>query len=123
MLTKQLLTKFIPALNWYAIAAKVMLCLLMVSVTWMEATHRCEIKHEHAQTIAQTRKLDRVTHEVARRVPEVQKQTQQSTQKQEHVNQTGKNLDEANKANPTGGCNLTPNQLRLFRELAQATKR
>jgi uncharacterized membrane protein YhiD involved in acid resistance len=104
--------------NWYALALKALLCVMLVTVTWMKATEHCELKHERQKTAIAKQQVQQVT----KRVPEVQKQAKESLQKQNEIDNAGKQLDEANKANPTGGCNLSPDQLRSYRELADKTR-
>ncbi len=93
-------------LNWYAIGLKLALLGILITATWMQATKHCELKHERQRTEQAQRQVD----EVVKRVPEVQQQARDSIKRQQRIEDSGRKLDEATKANPSGSCNSSDDQ-------------
>lgn len=106
-------------LNWYALGLKAALVGILVTATWMQATKVCETKHLQQQV---DQAKEQVV-EIKNRVPEVERQGQESARRQQRIEDSGRKLDEANKANPTGTCNFSDDQLRALRELADQTRK
>lgn len=109
-------------INWYALGIKALLLSFALTLTWIKATEHCETKHLHEQITQQTNRGNRIADEAQKRLPEVNRQTQQSTEQAALIKELGQQLDEANKALNAGGCHLSPDQLRSFQQLAEQTK-
>lgn len=108
--------------NWYLLAAKAAVLAAALGFAYMKGTHNCELKQAHAETKQAQEQVRTVVKEVQVRVPVVQTIEKKSIEYRNRVQQSGEQLDEANRQPNAGGCNLSPEQLRKFQELANATK-
>lgn len=109
-------------INWYVYAAKAAVLAAALVIADMHGAHRCEMKQAHAETKQAQAEVKTVVKEVQVRVPVVQTIEKKSIEYRNRVQQSGEQLDEANRQPNAGGCNLSPEQLQHFRELANLTK-
>lgn len=108
--------------NWYLLAAKAVVLASALGFAYMKGTHNCELKQAHTETKQAQEQTRVVVKEVQVRVPVVQTIEKKSIEYREHIRESGDKLDEANRQPNAGGCDLSPEQLHYFQELANATK-
>ena len=113
---------YFSGVNWYLLAAKAAVVAAALTLAFISGQHRCELKHANEETKKAQIIYRDVVHEVQVRVPEIQYIEKETTGKNQVVKVIGDKLDEANKSPTAGSCNLSPDQLRYFQELAKATQ-
>ena len=113
----------VSGFNWYKLAAEALVVIGVIAGTYGLAVHNCELKHEREQTAIAVNKTESVTREVAQRLPEVQRRDRVAGQQRAAIKDKGDKLNESlAKSGNAVGCNFTDDQLREFRELAEATR-
>lgn len=108
--------------NWYILAAKVVIVALLATGIYLKGKHDCELSYAHKETAAAQQQTKTIIKEVQVRVPVIQTIEKKTTEKNTAIKASGDKLDEANKSPTAGSCNLSPEQLRQFQELAKATQ-
>jgi hypothetical protein len=109
-------------LNWYLLLAKAIAVAAALGFAYMQGAHHCELKQANTEAKQAKAQVRTVVKEVQVRVPVIQTIEKKSVEYRNHVRESGDKLDEANRQPNAGGCHLSPEQLRQFQELANATK-
>lgn len=113
---------YFSGINWYKAAAKALIVIGLVGYVHVYDLNKCKLDQANAVAAAEHIKYVDVVREVKVRVPEVREVEKKTIEYRNVVKAIGDKLDEANKSPTAGSCNLSPEQLQYFQELAKATQ-
>jgi len=116
-----------PALNWYKLAAFVILFAAWTGFVHVRATHNCELKHEQQKTEQAEQKTKTIVEHVEKRVPVIQIREVESQALRGRVETLKGQLyaaieeNEARANSPT--CNLSDAELDGMRRLTEESRK
>lgn len=115
----------LPALNWYKMAAFVILFGAWTGFIHIRATNACELKHERQKTEQAEKKVEQVQDHVQERLPVIQKKEEDSAALKQEIKILKDRLKDAinenkNRKDPT--CSLSGTELSRLRELIEQSK-
>ena len=115
----------LPALNWYKLAAFVILFAAWTGFVHVRATHNCELKQEQQRTEQAQQKLEDVADHVEERLPVVAKKEKASAELRGDVYRT-KNTNEGyiyeNENRNSGSCDLSDAEFSGMQELIRQSR-
>lgn len=114
--------KYAGGVNWWMLLFKAAVVIGLAISLYACGSHNATVKCEQAKVVAAEKKSGEIIRYVEKRIPVIQKETEEVIKWKTKVVHTGDKLNESIQAQPDRpACGLSADELRFFNEQAQAT--